>query len=216
MSSLKKTKSFPSPEIQPFDYKSKYTKVNFVTGLLIHHFFEHIQNLLERLDLNTAIEVGCGEGFSTSHLKKNLPSSCSLKAYDVEQRLIEAAQNRNADVPISLGNIYSLPEPDASADMVFALEVLEHLTNPEAALKELCRISRRYLLLSVPREPLWRILNLVRLKYVFEWGNTPGHIQHWSKKRFLDFLSSSTHPLTIRSPLPWTIVLVEKQKLPLL
>jgi hypothetical protein len=30
----------------------------------------------------------------------------------------------------------------------------------------------------VPREPIWRIGNMARGRYLGDLGNTPGHIQH--------------------------------------
>ena len=40
----------------------------------------------------------------------------------------------------------------------------------------------RALLVSVPREPLWRGLNMARGAYMRDLGNTPGHVNHWSKR----------------------------------
>ena len=49
--------------------------------------------------------------------------------------------------------------------------------------KELCN-ENGFILLSVPKEPIWRICNMARGKYWKDLGNTPGHIQHWTKKKF--------------------------------
>ena len=43
---------------------------------------------------------------------------------------------------------------------------MEHLDDPEAALEIVARLARPWAIVSVPREPLWRALNLGRLKYV--------------------------------------------------
>ena len=37
----------------------------------------------------------------------------------------------------------------------------------------------------VPREPVWRVLNVARGRYVRWLGNPPGHIQHFSRAAFL-------------------------------
>jgi hypothetical protein len=60
---------------------------------------------------------------------------------------------------------------------------------------------------SVPREPLWRALNLARLKYVGALGNTPGHLNHWSRRRFVEFLERRLQVVEVRSPMPWTMAL---------
>ena len=51
---------------------------------------------------------------------------------------------------------------DDEFDMATAIEVLEHVPEPEATLAEMARVARRRLLVSVPREPLWRGLNVAR------------------------------------------------------
>ena len=54
---------------------------------------------------------------------------------------------------------------------------------------EMARVARRHLLVSVPREPLWRGLNVARGAYLSDLGNTPGHVNHWSKRSFVAMLS---------------------------
>jgi hypothetical protein len=84
---------------------------------------------------------------------------------------------------------------------------LEHLDDPGAALETVGRLASPWAIVSVPREPLWRTLNLGRLKYVRDLGNTPGHLQHWSRRSFLRFLEARLNVVAVRSPLPWTMAL---------
>ena len=76
-----------------------------------------------------------------------------------------------------------------------------------AALATLASLARPWLIVSVPREPIWRALNLARLKYVADMGNTPGHLSHWSKRGFVELLDSRVDVIEVRSPLPWTMAL---------
>jgi hypothetical protein len=69
-------------------------------------------------------------------------------------------------------------------------------------------VAKRWLLVSVPREPLWRALNLARGAYVKELGNTPGHVNHWSKRSFVRMLERHGEVQEARSPFPWTMLLV--------
>ena len=71
----------------------------------------------------------------------------------------------------------------------------------------LASIARPWLIASVPREPLWRALNLARLSYVRELGNTPGHMGHWSRRGFERFLGERFEVIEVRSPIPWTMAL---------
>jgi hypothetical protein len=89
--------------------------------------------------------------------------------------------------------------------------VLEHLENYEMALQELFRVSRNYVIIAVPNEPLWRFLNLARLKYLKDWGNTPGHINHWSAASLAGLISKYGQVIKIYRPMPWIILLAKKK-----
>ena len=65
-----------------------------------------------------------------------------------------------------------------------------------------------HLLVSVPREPLWRALNMARGAYLTDLGNTPGHVNHWSRRGFEALLSRHGEVVETRSPFPWTMTLV--------
>lgn len=103
--------------------------------------------------------------------------------------------------------IEGLDPAEDSADLVTCLEVLEHVADPHAALRQLRGITRRHIILSVPREPLWRILNMARGAWLADWGNTPGHVNHWSRESFIALVSQYFDIVAVRSPLPWTILL---------
>jgi hypothetical protein len=103
--------------------------------------------------------------------------------------------------------VTSLEPGEDAAELIVCCEVLEHLPDPERGLAMLAALARPWLLVSVPREPLWRVLNLARMKYVRELGNTPGHLGHWSRRGFLAFLRERVEVVEVRSPLPWTMAL---------
>jgi SAM-dependent methyltransferase len=104
---------------------------------------------------------------------------------------------------------YELPFDDKSFDCVCALEVLEHLERPRDALTEIARVARKALLLSVPREPLWRVAHLLAGRDVRQLGNTPGHVNHWSARAFRGLASEYGSVVEFERPFPWTIVVVE-------
>jgi len=196
-----------------FDFHTKYTKTNSLSTRLLDGFFGQLEGLIRPLELHTVLEAGCGEGFSTTRLRKLLPAEVAFEASDIEDRLVAAARHANPDVPIRKESIYSMDRADNSADLVLALEVLEHLEDPARALAELCRVSRQWVIVSVPREPLWRTLNMARLKYLTHLGNTPGHLQHWSRGGFRRFVQVHADVNAVHSPIPWTIILAHKREL---
>jgi len=73
----------------------------------------------------------------------------------------------------------------------------------------MARVASAHLLVSVPHEPLWRFLNVARGAYLPQLGNTPGHINHWSKRAFVAMLARHGEVLEARSPFPWTMLLVK-------
>jgi hypothetical protein len=89
--------------------------------------------------------------------------------------------------------------------------VLEHLADPAQALRELVRVSRRHLVVSVPDEPLFRLTNLARGKYVRRWGDHPEHCQHWNRASLTAFLASSADVVEVQSSYPWLIARCRKR-----
>ena len=102
----------------------------------------------------------------------------------------------------------NLPFEDDEFDLACAIEVLEHVPDPEHTVAEMARCAQRHLLVSVPREPLWRMLNMARGAYWSDLGNTPGHLNHWSRRSFVALLSRHGRVTEVRSPFPWTMLLV--------
>lgn len=129
---------------------------------------------------------------------------------ELDPRRAILARSINPEAHIAIADVQRLPFPRACLDLVIMAEVFEHVGGPEAALKEAARVSRKYLLASVPNEPWWRIGNMIRLKYLRNLGNTPEHINHWSARGFARFLSQSFSVLELKKPFLWTFALATK------
>ncbi len=192
------------------NFSEKYLKTNFLSNFLLANFFGSIQKIITGLSgIQKVLEVGCGSGFSTFQLAEFFLNK-HFEASDIDENLVKEAQQKNPSVKISQESVYDLQRENNSFDLIFCLEVLEHLEKPEIALSELSRVSAKYVLISVPNEPFWRILNMARFKYLKNFGNTPGHLNHWSKKEFASLVSKYFKIKKIATPLPWTIILVER------
>jgi hypothetical protein len=74
----------------------------------------------------------------------------------------------------------------------------------ERALNEFSRVGRRDLIVSVPQEPIWRLLNLIRGTYPRRLGNTQGHIRHSSRSGIIRLLESKIDVIEVHTPIPWT------------
>jgi ubiquinone/menaquinone biosynthesis C-methylase UbiE len=152
------------------------------------------------------LEVGCGEGVIAGRMHRRWGEVVALDLPDAGLR----ADWRSYDGPRFLhASAHELPFTDDQFDVVVAAEVLEHLPDPTRGLQEMARVGRRHLVLSVPREPVFRSCNLVAGRYVRDLGNTPGHLNHWSKRGFVRFVSQVAEVRRVTSPFPWTTVWAE-------
>lgn len=209
-----------TPELEDFGHKYTEEGSGKIGSKLLDKYFSCVKDLLSRALVSAgskkqlkAVEIGCGEGFSTQRIVDFLPSEIELEASEFVDKLVPKAQKRNPQVKVIQESAYDLRRPDESVDVVFLLEVLEHLDYPDKALKEIKRVLKPggKLILGVPREPLWRILNMARGKYLTHLGNTIGHLNHWSKRGLVKYLENHFGPVeTTRSPLPWTLALAKK------
>jgi len=195
---------------QKNDFSGKYTKTGLAGNVLIKNFYSRMQKIVSPLEIRSVLEVACGPGFSTEYLSQIFAGK-DFEASEFDPELVEQAKTRNPNIKIITESIYNLNRNDNSFNLVAALEVLEHLQEPEKAMHELVRVTNRYALISVPNEPLWRILNFMRGSYWQDSGNTPGHINHWSKNQFISFAEKFFIIKSVASPLPWTIILGEKK-----
>ena len=151
-------------------------------------------------------EVGGGEGRLSRQLRDRL--GVPIRASDFSRELVAENQARlEPGIEYVVRSIYDLDPAADAADLIVCCEVLEHVERPAEALAALRRLNAPAYILSVPREPLWRVLNLVRGKYVAALGNTPGHLNHWSQRSFLKFLTRGGFQVErCLQPLPWTMV----------
>lgn len=187
----------------------KYGSNNPIVKRLVRGFESALRDLMTLASPLSINEIGCGEGYWV--LRWNELGVAS-RGCDFSSQIIELARKNamGCGLPSSLfeqRSIYELDKGRDSADLVVCCEVLEHLEFPEAGLQALQRVVSNYLILSVPNEPLWCALNFFRGKYITRLGNTPGHIQHWSKNGFYRLVSKYFDVIEVRSPLPWTMLL---------
>src|SRR5262245_29335641 len=186
----------------------KYGTRNPVERRLVGAFLGDVRELTARSGASEAHEVGCGEGELSLMLARE---GLRVRGSDVSDEVIDEARRRadaaGLDVSYRATPIESLVAREDAAELIVCCEVLEHLDDPADALETLVGLARPWLLVSVPREPLWRVLNLARFKYVGELGNTPGHLGHWSRRGFLELLRSKVEVVEVRSPVPWTMAL---------
>jgi len=188
----------------------KYQTRNPLARWFTNGYLKHFDALLSTIDPKNILEVGCGEGHLIAHLRRLKPKAV-LEGSDYSQEIINAAKSRNPGVSLKAADVLNLPYADGAYELVVAAEVLEHVAQYEKALKEIARVGSKYFLLSVPQEPIWRVLNCLRLKYVGQLGNTPGHVNHFSRQQFLTLARRYLDIKEESHPFPWSMVLCTKK-----
>ncbi len=183
---------------------NKYDTQNPIARRLVDGFLRSVSDLYRDSRAQSVLEVGCGEGRLADHLLRNAPRPQRFVACDLEDA---RAPGIDPAIEFEIASIYGLPYADASFDLVICCEVLEHLENPAQGLAELARVSAHAVLLSTPWEPVWRLLNLARGRYLRDLGNTPGHLQHFTRRQLIALATTQLEIREIRRPLPWTVIL---------
>ena len=186
---------------------NKYESGNPIARYLLANFHGALLDLIRQSGAREAHEVGCGEGYLSAFLHEQL--GLRIRGSDRSAEIIRVARELHSPLEMYFTNrsIYDLQETDDSAPLIVCCEVLEHLEEPRRALRILRELARPYAIMSTPREPAWRIANMLRGKYIRDLGNTPGHVQHWSRRGLLRLLSDDFEVVDVRSPFPWTVAL---------
>ena len=187
----------------------KYGSQNLVVRRLMARFQRCLDELVAQAAPDSLLDVGCGEGLLVQRVAQRLPSA-RVVGTDLQERSIQTGWSRHEAPNLEFRTMdgRTLPFADGEFDTVSAIELLEHVPDPEVMLAEMSRCARRHLLASVPREPLWRALNVARGAYVAQLGNTPGHLNHWSRRAFAAMMRTHGEVVELRSPFPWTMLLV--------
>lgn len=197
--------------IEVGNFYDKYNSKNPIVKLLMQGFSKNLNSLVQLTGAKDIHEVGCGEGY---WLRKWSSRGIKTRGTDFSRIAIDLAMENlkslNLEADLTVKGIYDLkPEVD-SASLIVCCEVLEHLEQPKKALEVLQNIANPHIILSVPQEPVWSFLNILRGKYWKDFGNTPGHIQKWSRNEFITLVKEYFEILEIRSPLPWTMLLCRR------
>ena len=171
-------------------------------------FLSTIASFLRMVHFESLLDVGCGEGVVLASIRDDFEVGCY--GLDLDYDRVHFTRTEMASNRFVNGDAQRLPYSEGAFDLVLLLEVLEHVGHPERVLEEASRVSSKYLLVSVPNEPWWRVGNMIRLKYIRDFGNTPEHINHWTKSGFRSLISERFRIISMRLPMLWTFILAEK------
>jgi SAM-dependent methyltransferase len=137
--------------------------------------FERMFELLrDRLPVDSMLDAGCGDGRYLAALGTIGMVPPRLVGSDISERILETARATAAahgvEPELVRANLEALPFPDASFELVLSVQVIEHLLDPAAGLRELARVLRPggTLLLSTDnaRNRITQTLNVPRTAVV--------------------------------------------------
>ncbi len=191
----------------------KHLNPNPIQRWLLNQFHRRIFELAATTKAENILDAGCGEGFTMSELRETgyLPPHSKITGIDFNATAL--AWNQMQQMSLGLLNqadVHHLPFPDNSFDLVYCLEVLEHLPDSSLGLRELTRVSNKYVLLSVPHEPFFRGSNFLRGKNIGDFGNDPEHLHNYSGRTFRRLVSEQLKILWHGYSFPWQIALTQK------
>ena len=186
--------------------RRKYASRNPVQRFLLRRFFQRIRCWLDEIEPKSVLDFGCGEGFFWKRLAE-LGTLPQVTGIDIRRDALAVAREQLPGLTFVEADLLDFAAPDGTFDLIIASEVLEHLADPGLYLGKLCRVSSRFVLLTVPHEPYFRLCNLLRGRDLRSLGNHPEHLQRWSRRRFTRFVSQFLMIEKVATSFPFILVL---------
>ncbi len=190
---------------EPSSNARKHESRNPALRLVIGHFTRTLVRVVRELAPRTIFDVGCGEGYMLAALA-DAGIRAELSGMDMSASAIDAARQRlGSRARVDVGDAREL-RGRGKFDVVMMLEVLEHMDDPAPMLDVLAGLTAGHVVLSVPHEPLFRALNLLRGEHLSRLGNHPEHVQQFSRAGFLRFVERRFEIVDAPLVPPWTMV----------
>jgi len=190
------------------NYYDKYHSNNIIERFLVNMYRIVLKRTISKLRVSSIYEVGSGEGQIVKYVRE-LSDKTFIVGSDIEFNLLRSNKELEINIEWIVNSAYGLPIKPEFFDLVLACEVLEHLQDPELFLQNCILLKAKYYLFTIPNEPLWRMLNMLRLKYIGNFGNTPGHVNHWCKASFERLISQYFEIISSFYCQPWVFVLAK-------
>ena len=119
-----------------------------------------IMNYIHSNDMKSfnLLDIGCGDGYYLYCLSRDLSEKCTLHGIDYSEFQLERAKKKLSEATFKYVNLEDgIPYDDISFDVVYAGELIEHLYNPDAFVREVYRILKNngIFVVSTPNLNSW-------------------------------------------------------------
>ena len=193
----------------------KYSTKNKLKRAMVERFdkkiLDLIGTLLEKEDLSSLLDAGCGEGIVANMISEKYPM-LKVTGIDGAKEAVKYANSKYSNIEVLEDNIYDLSLDDNSFDIVICSEVIEHLNEYPIAIKELLRVAKSKIIITVPNEPWFCLGNLVSLHNVSRLGNPIDHVNHWTYpgfKRMINTQFKGVKGISFYRSFPWQIAVID-------
>ncbi len=159
-----------------------------------HHFrrMNIVTNFMKSLDKNLKVlDLGCGDGWQTNIYGKFF----DVTGLDISEVRIKRARNNFPDRKFITGDIYNLELKQKSFDVVLMSELIEHLEEPERALRQAYTVVKDsgYVVIDTPSRSNLTDMFLRLLGRNPMWGLTidKTHVAFYSQQEVVSLLEKS-------------------------
>lgn len=141
--------------------------------------------IVAKFSRDSVLDVGCNDGELVNYL-----NSIGKKAVgiDMDEKLISKAKSKYPHIEFEVASAESIPYDDNSFDTCVAWNILEHLEDDKKGFKELLRVARKKVILTVPREDEISIPSSVTYRHYVD----PTHKRYYSKKNLKELITGKS------------------------
>ena len=178
------------------EFKDEEAKENRLWGNIREFTLsERIIKKINKRNVKNVADIGCGDGFLLYSLSKKRKDIQELYGIDYSNTRLDRIRRINKRIIPVKADVTSLPFEKDSFDVVICSEVLEHIKEYEKAMKELIKIAKNQLILTVPNDQkLMKILCPHCKKHHY----VAGHINRFNPIKLKKALLSSAGDKTIK------------------
>jgi len=176
--------------IMNIDWEKYYEREHMIYPLSLtmnrreESLWKFVRELTPSGTITSMLDVGCGAGHITNKFAEH--GIAHVTGIDISPHRVKFAQKAYPQHTYRVGSVLDLPFTDKNFDLVAAIEVLEHMDDLHKSIEELKRVSKRWILLTVPFE---QDIPVVLCPHCLHQFNYDGHLQSFTQSGFVTLIT---------------------------